>query len=69
MSEYIPWEQQKNAIRKEVERMFVIAEKKGVFELSFSCNLSSCNTPTFKYTVDRVLYSMMKPDAEEIEIC
>ena len=63
-SEYIPWECQKAAIRREVERMFSIAEKKGVFELSFSCNISADGLPIFKYTVDRVLYSMMKPSIE-----
>ena len=66
-SEYIPWENQKNAIRNEVEKMFSIAEEKGVFDLSFSCKLSPDGTPTFKYTVDRILYSMGKPESEIIK--
>jgi hypothetical protein len=62
---WIPWETQKQTIRKKVDDVFAEFEKTGAYKARFEFEIGADEVPDFSYTIRQMLCDVNKVNMKE----
>ena len=62
---WIPWETQKQMIRKKVDDVFADIEKNRAYKATFECEIAADEIPDFSFTIRQFLCDVNKVNMKE----